>query len=217
MSFMTMLSRKFELPSPSEALPGRTEPVVLSEKHAFLGRSLTDPIPHNANLVILGMGSFWAAEPLFWGLPDVFLTTAGFSGGHTPNPTYNEVGTGRTGHAEVVRIIYDPATLTLGTILKIFWEGHNPTQGMRQGNDVGTQFRSLIHVGGETALAEAEKSRQAYQDALRQADIRSTITTTIACRDDFYFANDYHQQYALKNGGTGKSLKSLGVTFNDSV
>lgn len=214
MSFMTMLSRKFELPSPSEALPGRPDPVVPSEKHAFLDRPLTEPVPQGADWVVLGMGSFWAAEPLFWALPGVILTAAGFSGGHTPNPTYNEVGTGRTGHAEVVRVIYDPARLSLREILKIFWEGHNPTQGMRQGNDVGTQFRSLIHVADEAGAAAAEETRRAYQDALRQAGIKSTVTTTIACREDFFFANDYHQQYALKNGGTGKNVKGLGVSIN---
>lgn len=213
MSFMTMLSRKFELPSLSEALPGRSDPVVPSEKHAFLDRPLAEPVPAGANWVVLGMGSFWAAEPLFWGLPGVLMTAAGFSGGHTPNPTYNEVGTGRTGHAEVVRVIYDPARLSLRTILKIFWEKHNPTQGMRQGNDVGTQFRSLIHVADEAGVAVAEETRQAYQDALMQAGIKSTITTVIAARDDFYFANDYHQQYALRNGGTGKILKGVGVLF----
>ncbi|WP_040616492.1 peptide-methionine (S)-S-oxide reductase MsrA [Roseibium sp. TrichSKD4] len=213
MSFMTMLSRKFELPKPNEALPGRSERVCPYDKHAKLGRPLLPPYPDSYRSVILGMGSFWAAEALFWSLQGIYVTAVGFSGGHTPNPTYNEVGTGRTGHAEVVQVVYDPDLIALEDILKIFWEGHNPTQGMRQGNDVGTQYRSLVLVDRQDDLEAAAAAKERYQRTLNEAGVKSTITTVIDVQSEFYFAEDYHQQYLIKNQGADKAVRGLQVPF----
>ncbi|MCX2724211.1 peptide-methionine (S)-S-oxide reductase MsrA [Roseibium salinum] len=210
MSFMTMLTKKFKLPSEDEALPGRDAAITPTEPHFVNGRSLTGPYPANTKSVLFGMGCFWGAERLFWQLPGVHVTAVGYAGGHTPNPTYHETCTGRTGHTEAVLVVYDPDQIAFADLLKVFWESHDPTQGMRQGNDTGTQYRSAIYVSSAEDLEVAERSRDAYQHALKQAGKTASITTEIRQLDTFYFAEDYHQQYLAKNpagycgiGGTG--------------
>lgn len=210
MSFMTMLSKKFSLPGKEEALPGRAEAIVPAEPHFVNGRALAGPYPAGMKTVLLGMGCFWGAERLFWQLPGVHVTAVGYAGGMTPNPTYNETCTGRTGHTEAVLVVYEPGKVTLQDLFKVFWENHDPTQGMRQGNDTGTQYRSAIYVADEEDLEAAEKSREAYQQALKASGVPASITTEIRQLDTFYFAEDYHQQYLAKNpsgycgiGGTG--------------
>lgn len=210
MSFMTMLSKKFSLPSASEALPGRQEAIIPQGSHFVNGNSMTGPYPAGSETALFGMGCFWGAERLFWSLPGVHVTAVGYAGGLTPNPTYHETCTGRTGHTEAVLVVYDPAHISFEELLKVFWEKHDPTQGMRQGNDTGTQYRSAIYVPSDNRLEQAEASKRTYQDALRSGGISSTITTEIRKLDTFYFAEDYHQQYLAKNpdgycgiGGTG--------------
>jgi peptide-methionine (S)-S-oxide reductase len=210
MSFMTMLTKKFSLPAKDEALPGRSEAIRPSEPHFVSGRQLTGPYPDTIKTVLFGMGCFWGAERLFWQVPGVHVTAVGYAGGHTPNPTYHETCTGRTGHTEAVLVAYDPAVVSFADLLKVFWENHDPTQGMRQGNDTGTQYRSAIYVSSAEDLAEAEQSRAAYQTALKVGGHPASITTEIRQLDTFYFAEDYHQQYLAKNpagycgiGGTG--------------
>ncbi|MGX1498727.1 peptide-methionine (S)-S-oxide reductase MsrA [Roseibium aggregatum] len=220
MSFMTMLTKKFSLPAKDEALPGRAEAIRPAEPHFVNGRPLAGPYPDNMKTLVVGMGCFWGAERLFWQLPGVYVTAVGYAGGYTPNPTYHETCTGRTGHTEVVLVVYDPAEISLGELLKVFWENHDPTQGMRQGNDTGTQYRSAVYVKDGGDLAQAEQSRQAYQAALKAGGVTSSITTEIRELDSFYFAEDYHQQYLAKNpagycgiGGTGVSCPvGLGQT-----
>ncbi|WP_420412309.1 peptide-methionine (S)-S-oxide reductase MsrA [Roseibium sp.] len=210
MSFMTMLSKKFSLPNASEALPGRQDAIHPEAPHFVNGKSMTGPYPDGLETVLLGMGCFWGAERLFWSLPGVHVTAVGYAGGITPNPTYHETCTGRTGHTEAVLVVYDPEQIGIGDLLKVFWENHDPTQGMRQGNDTGTQYRSAIYVPTDTLLKYAEASKESYQSALRSGGISNTITTEIRKLDEFYFAEDYHQQYLAKNpdgycgiGGTG--------------
>jgi peptide-methionine (S)-S-oxide reductase len=210
MSFMTMLTKKFSLPARDEALPGRTEPIRPSEAHFVNGRHLEGPYPDGMKTVLFGMGCFWGAERIFWQLPGVHVTAVGYAGGHTPNPTYHETCTGRTGHTEAVLVVYDPEVISLSDLLKVFFENHDPTQGMRQGNDTGTQYRSAIYAASEEDLALAEATRDSYQQALRQGGVPASITTEIRRLDTFYFAEDYHQQYLAKNpagycgiGGTG--------------
>ncbi len=210
MSFMTMLSKKFALPSKAEALPGRSAAIQPSETHFVNGNALSGPYPDGLDTVLLGMGCFWGAERLFWSLPGVYVTAVGYAGGYTPNPTYHETCTGRTGHTEAVLVVYDPAQISLSELLKVFWESHDPTQGMRQGNDTGTQYRSAIYVPTDEALNVAETAKTSYQEALVQSGVRNAITTEIRKLDEFYFAEDYHQQYLAKNpdgycgiGGTG--------------
>ncbi len=212
MSFMTMLTKKFSLPSREESLPGRAEAITPEAPHFVNGRPLDAPYPEGLKTVLFGMGCFWGAERLFWQLPGVYVTAVGYAGGHTPNPTYNETCTGRTGHTEAVRVVYDPEKISFGDLLKVFWENHDPTQGMRQGNDTGTQYRSAIYVTTEEDLQAAEGSKAIYQDALGLGGVRASITTEIRKLDTFYFAEDYHQQYLAKNpagycgiGGTGVS------------
>ncbi|MEH0075951.1 peptide-methionine (S)-S-oxide reductase MsrA [Pannonibacter sp. Pt2] len=217
MSFMTMLSRKFVLPTAAEALPGRAEPVRLTQPHAVLGRPLTPPWPEGMQAVCFGMGCFWGAERAFWSLAGVHVTAAGYAGGHTPNPTYNEVCTGRTAHAEVVLVVHDPKVLPLAALLKLFWERHDPTEGMRQGNDVGTQYRSVIYLPDEAALAEAGASRAAYAADLQAAGHTRAITTEIASGVPFYFAEDYHQQYLAKNPNGYCGLRGTGVLCSPAV
>ena len=210
MSFMTMLTKKFSLPAKDEALPGRAEAIRPAEPHFVSGRPLAGPYPETMRTVLFGMGCFWGAERLFWQLPGVHVTAVGYAGGHTPNPTYHETCTGRTGHTEAVLVVYDPDEVSLADLLKVFWENHDPTQGMRQGNDTGTQYRSAIYVNSSEDLAQAEQSRAAYQAALKAGGHPASITTEIRQLDTFYFAEDYHQQYLAKNpagycgiGGTG--------------
>ncbi|ADZ72166.1 methionine sulfoxide reductase A (MSRA)-like protein [Polymorphum gilvum SL003B-26A1] len=211
MSFMTMLTRKFALPEAGEALPGRAEAIRPAAPHAVSGRPLEGPWPEGIRTVLLGMGCFWGAERVFWSLPGVWITAVGYAGGQTPNPTYNEVCTGRTGHAEVVMVAYDPALMPLASLLAVFWQRHDPTQGMRQGNDVGTQYRSAIYVDDAAALAEAEASRSAYAAALKAAGHGRAITTEIATGRRFYFAEDYHQQYLAKNPNGYCGLAGTGI------
>jgi peptide-methionine (S)-S-oxide reductase len=195
--------------SPEEALPGRAERVSVPARHFVSGAPLEPPFPDGLELAVFGMGCFWGAERRFWQTPGVFSTSVGYAGGFTPNPTYEEVCSGLTGHAEVVQVAFDPAQVSYEALLRIFWEGHDPTQGMRQGNDVGTQYRSAIYAHGEAQRRAAEASRAAYQAALDAAG-RGAITTEIADAPPYYFAEEYHQQYLAKNpngycglGGTG--------------
>jgi len=198
-----------EMPTAAEALPGRATPLHTDEFHFVSGHPLKGPHPEGFETAILGMGCFWGVERIFWQLPGVWVTSVGYAGGITPNPTYEETCTGRTGHAEVVQVVFNPKEIRYGELLKAFWENHDPTQGMRQGNDVGTTYRSAIYWLNEGQRAEAEASRDAYQAALTAAG-RGTITTEIAPAGPYYFAEDYHQGYLAKNpagycgiGGTG--------------
>ena len=196
---------------PSRALPGRNTPLTISGVHAVNGRSMLPPFPAEHAVIVLGLGCFWGAERLFWQLPGVYVTAVGYAGGITPNPTYEETCSGLTGHAEVVQVVYDPAELALTDLLRVFWEAHDPTQGMRQGNDVGSQYRSAIYARDEAQLTEAERSRAAYQRALTQAG-QGTITTEIGPLRAFYYAEEYHQQYLHKNPGGYCGLKGTGVS-----
>jgi peptide-methionine (S)-S-oxide reductase len=197
--------------SSDEALPGRSQRLPVAPRHFVLDASLEPPFPAGHELATFGMGCFWGAEKMFWSLPGVYSTSVGYAGGHTPNATYHEVCSGRTGHAEVVRVVFDPTKISYADLLKVFWENHDPTQGMRQGADVGTQYRSAILFEGERQLRAAEASRDAYQAALFEAG-HAAITTEIAPAGPYYYAEDYHQQYLAKNpngycgiGGTGVS------------
>ncbi|RMF17080.1 MAG: peptide-methionine (S)-S-oxide reductase MsrA [Gammaproteobacteria bacterium] len=201
---------KDRLPTEKEALPGRDEPIDPGELHAVLNHPLRPPFPDHLREVRLGMGCFWGAERLFWQLPGVWTTAVGYAGGITRNPTYEEVCSGRTGHAEVVRVVYDPSEVSLESLLKCFWENHDPTSGMRQGNDIGTQYRSTIYVDTEDDRAVAEASRDRYQHALAQAG-RGSITTEIRRDPAFYYAEAYHQQYLHKNPNGYCGLKFNGV------
>jgi peptide-methionine (S)-S-oxide reductase len=202
-------SRKLDLPSPGEALPGRSERMPVPEAHFVSGAPLEPPFPEGTELALFGLGCFWGAERKFWKTPGVVSTSVGYAGGLTPNPTYEEVCSGRTGHAEVVRVVFDPGRVSFEELLRVFWEDHDPTQGMRQGNDVGTQYRSAIYTYGEEQQERARASRDAYQKAIAAAG-HGEITTEIREAPEFYYAEDYHQQYLAKNprgycglGGTG--------------
>lgn len=201
---------KVIIPSPDEALPGRSTPISVVRPHAVTGNPLAPPYPDGLEVALLAMGCFWGAERIFWRAPGVYTTMVGYAGGYTPNPTYEETCSGLTGHAEVVRVVYDPEVTSYAAMLKLFWENHDPTQGMRQGNDVGTQYRSAIYVHGPEQRRRAEASRSAFQDALRAAG-RDTITTEIADAPVFYFAEEYHQQYLAKNPGGYCGLGGTGV------
>lgn len=197
--------------SSERLLPGRDAPIKTSDVHTINGHSLHPPFPKGHEEVVLGMGCFWGVERLFWQLPGVYVTAAGYAGGETPNPTYEETCTGRTGHTEVVRVIYDPQQVDLETLLKVFWEQHDPTQGNRQGNDVGSQYRSAIFTTSQAQQAEAEQSAAAYQQALDKSG-RGQITTEIKPLEAFYYAEGYHQQYLAKNPNGYCGLKGTGVT-----
>lgn len=208
---MLFARKPMTLPSAEEALPGRPGAIPTAEKHYVSGRALKGPYPEGAAEALFGLGCFWGAERKFWELPGVLVTAVGYAGGATPNPTYEEVCTGRTGHNEVVRVVYDPAAISFDTLLKTFWESHDPTQGMRQGNDIGTQYRSGIYVTTPEQRASAEQSRQVFAKALRARGY-GAVTTEIRDAPPFYFAEGYHQQYLAKNpqgycglGGTGVS------------
>ena len=192
--------KKTEMPSANEALPGRSAPMPVPAKHYVNGNPLQPPFPEGMETALFGMGCFWGAERKFWQQEGVYSTAVGYAAGHTPNPTYQEVCSGLTGHNEVVLVVFDPSVISYEQILKVFWENHNPTQGMRQGNDVGTQYRSGIYTYSETQKQLAETSRQAYQQALSQAGY-GTITTEILDAPEFYYAEEYHQQYLAKNPG----------------
>jgi peptide-methionine (S)-S-oxide reductase len=188
------------MPSPDEALSGRTTPMPVPDKHHALGTPLTPPFPDGLERAMFGMGCFWGAERIFWRLPGVYTTFVGYGAGFTPNPSYEEVCTGYTGHNEVAVVIYDPTKISYQRLLKEFWENHDPTQGMRQGNDVGTQYRSGIYTFSDEQQAEAERSRDAYQQALKEKGY-GEITTEIRPAGEFFYAEDYHQQYLSKNPG----------------
>jgi len=209
---MFMLKKKLSMPSAAEALPGRAQPIPTASRHFINGRALKGPYPEGLEMAMFGMGCFWGAERKFWELGEgIHITAVGYAAGITPNPTYEEVCSGRTGHNEVVLVVFDPAKLSYERLLKTFWESHDPTQGMRQGNDTGTQYRSGIYVFTEAQRAAAEASKAMYQKALL-ASRYDAITTEILNAPPFYFAEDYHQQYLAKNptgycglGGTGVS------------
>lgn len=203
--------KKLSLPTAAEALPGRATPLPTAERHFVNGRPLKGPYPEGMETLVVGLGCFWGAERKFWQLPGVFVTAVGYAGGVTPNPTYEETCSGLTGHNEVVLVVYDPGQVSTEQVLATFWESHDPTQGMRQGNDVGTQYRSGIYTSTEAQRAAADASKAAYGKALA-AKGYGPITTEIVAAPAFYFAEDYHQQYLAKNphgycglGGTGVS------------
>ncbi len=190
--------KKLKLPTQAEALPGRSTAMPVPQRHYVNGNPLKPPYPEGLAQVIVGMGCFWGAERKFWQQEGVFVTAVGYAAGLTPNPTYQEVCSGMTGHNEVVHVVFDPQVISFAQVLKVFWEGHDPTQGMRQGNDVGTQYRSGIYTFGEAQRREAEASRDAYQKALSAAGY-GKITTEILDAPEFYYAEEYHQQYLAKN------------------
>ncbi|RMD50241.1 MAG: peptide-methionine (S)-S-oxide reductase MsrA [Alphaproteobacteria bacterium] len=201
---------KMRMPAPEEALPGRPDPIPTAERHLVTGRPLKAPVPPGHAEIFLGMGCFWGAERLFWQTPGVWLTAVGYGGGYTPNPTYEEVCTGKTGHAELVRVVWDPAALPLSGLLRLFWENHDPTQGMRQGNDIGTQYRSAIFAADEAQLAEAEASARAYGERLAAAGL-GPITTEIRLAPPFYCAEAEHQQYLARHPDGYCGLRGTGV------
>jgi len=198
------------LPSPGDALAGRVELMRVPERHFVLKTPLAPPWPRGMEEAFFGMGCFWGAERLFWTAPGVYTSAVGYAGGLTPNPNYREVCTGRTGHAEVVRVVFDPAQVSYGGLLRIFWENHDPTQGMRQGNDVGTQYRSAIYTVGSEQGDAALRTRDAYAERLRTAGY-SPVTTEIREAPVFYYAEDYHQQYLAKNPGGYCGIGGTGV------
>ena len=204
------LHAKTSMVDAASALPGRDSPLAVPERHRVLGTPLTPPFPEGYEEAVVGMGCFWGAERVFWQQPGTWTTAVGYAGGFTPNPTYEEVCSGRTGHAEVVRVVFDPAVLGYDEVLRLFWEHHDPTQGMRQGNDVGTQYRSAIYVTSTAQAEVAEASRQAYQAALHAAG-HGAITTEIKPLECFYCAEDYHQQYLARNPMGYCGLGATGV------
>jgi peptide-methionine (S)-S-oxide reductase len=218
---MFSFRKKLEMPAARSALPGRADPIPTAEKHFISGRPLKGPYPDGMERAVFGLGCFWGAEKAFWQIPGVWVTAAGYAAGLTPNPTYEEVCSGGTGHNEVVLVVYDPKTVSYDQLLKAFFEAHDPTQGMRQGNDVGTQYRSGIYVYGDTQRKAAEAAKAAYDQSLKAEGFRP-ITTEILDAPKFFFAEDYHQQYLAKNphgycglGGTGVSCQiGTGVAAN---
>jgi peptide-methionine (S)-S-oxide reductase len=199
------------LPKPDQALPGRDTPMPVPEHHVVNGNRITPPFPDGLEQAVFGMGCFWGAERKFWEAPGVYSTAVGYAGGYTPNPTYKEVCSGMTGHAEVVLVVFDPRLTSYDRMLKIFWENHDPTQGMRQGNDVGTQYRSAIHTMSDEQRRAAEQSRAAFQDRLTAGGF-GRITTEIADAPPFFYAEEYHQQYLAKNPNGYCGLGGTGVT-----
>ncbi|AGF50313.1 peptide methionine sulfoxide reductase [Synechocystis sp. PCC 6803] len=198
MGFFDLFGKKTAMVAPNEALPGRSATMPVPDKHFVNGNPLKAPFPQGMETALFGLGCFWGAERKFWQIPGVYSTAVGYAAGYTPNPTYQEVCTGMTGHNEVVLVAFDPQQVSYDQLLKVFWESHNPTQGMRQGNDVGTQYRSGIYTYSEAQQQAALASKQAYQQALQQAGY-GEITTEILPAPDFYYAEDYHQQYLAKN------------------
>ncbi len=205
-----MFGKKTELPSPESALAGRTTSIALPASHAVLSTPMAGPFAPELEVAVFGLGCFWGAERIFWQTPGVFSTSVGYAGGLTPNPTYEEVCSGRTGHAEVVRVVFDPALVSYDALLKLFWESHDPTQGMRQGGDVGTQYRSAVYTTSPSQQAAAQASREAYQAALTAAG-RGTVTTEVVAAGEFFPAEAYHQQYLHKNPGGYCGIGGTGV------
>lgn len=194
----------------TEALPGREAAMVFNPMHTVNGRTMVVPFPANLERIVFGLGCFWGAERLFWQLPGVYSTAVGYAGGYTPNPTYNEVCSGQTGHTEVVQVVYDPALISAKQLLKVFWEAHNPTQGMQQGNDRGTQYRSAIYTTSPEQLLAVQSSAEQYQQKLTSSGL-GNITTEIHPLNNFYYAEDYHQQYLDKNPEGYCGLRGTGV------
>ena len=212
MFLIDMFNRKMTMPTAETALPGRAEPLSTAEIHFVSGRPLKGPYPEGFRTIYLGMGCFWGAERLLWKVPGVHVTAVGYQGGFTPNPTYQETVTGLTGHAEVVKVVYDPEVVTLEALLRLFFESHDPTQGMRQGNDIGTTYRSAIYAESADDIDAALRVRDACQEALIAAGRKQTVTTQIAPAGPFYYAEDYHQQYLAKNPGGYCAMRGLGVS-----
>jgi peptide-methionine (S)-S-oxide reductase len=208
---MFFKSKPTTIPSAAEALPGRITQMPVAAEHFVNGAALKGPYPAGAETIYFGLGCFWGAERLFWQLPGVIVTAVGYQGGSTPNPSYEEVCSGQTGHTEAVKVVYDPKAISLDRLLKTFWEEHNPTEGMRQGNDVGTQYRSAIYTTTPEQAAVVAASKQAYQDALRARGL-GTITTEISPAGEFYYAETYHQQYLAKNPNGYCGLQGTGVS-----
>ena len=208
---MFTLRKKVEMPGADDALPGRPTPIATAREHFLNGRPLKGPYPEGLAMAVFGLGCFWGAERKFWELGDgIYVTAAGYAGGFTPNPTYEEVCSGRTGHNEVVLVVYDPKKISYEKLLKTFWENHDPTQGMRQGNDVGTQYRSAIYTYSDEQARAAEASKAAYGKALAERGL-DAVTTEIAPAPEFYFAEGYHQQYLAKNPAGYCGLAGTGV------
>ena len=213
---MPLLSKKTTIPAHGEALPGRNTPLPLSGKHFVNGTNIKQPAVGGLEETVFGLGCFWGAERKFWQIPGVVTTAVGYAGGYTPNASYEEVCSGGTGHAEVVRVVFDPNKVSYETLLKEFWESHDPTQGMRQGGDVGTQYRSAIYTTTEAQHKTAEASKRAYQAALTNAH-RGAITTEIKDAPQLYYAEEYHQQYLAKNPGGYCGLAGCGVNYTPAV
>lgn len=214
--FNQRLAQRLKVPEPAACLPGREEPYIPPSSHGVLGSQLCSPFPDGMQVLQLGMGCFWGAERAFWSLPGVYTTAVGYGGGTTPNPTYEEVCSGQTGHTELVLVVFDPEQLSLRKVLQCFWESHDPTQGMRQGNDVGTQYRSFLGAPDTALHGVLQESKEAYQQCLQRVHAEAEVTTEIAMDKTFYYAEDYHQQYLHKNpngycglGGTGVAFESL--------
>jgi peptide-methionine (S)-S-oxide reductase len=211
--FLTeMFAKKTTMPNAEQALPGRQTAIPTSSHHYVNGHPLKEPYPAGMEVVYLGMGCYWGAERLMWLLPGVYVTAVGFAGGHTPNPTYQETTTGMTGHTEIVKVVYDPAEISLEALLKVFFEEHDPTQGMRQGNDIGTTYRSAIYTTTQEQLDTALMARDAYQAALKASGHGNKVTTEIGLAPVFYYADADHQQYLAKNPNGYCGLKGTGVT-----
>ncbi len=207
------LKKRTSIPSADESLAGRDVPMSVPERHFVLGTPISPPFPAGMATAMVGMGCFWGAEKRFWETPGVFTTAVGYAGGHTPNPTYDEVCSGMTGHNEVVFLAFDPKKLDYSSLLRLFWEGHDPTQGMRQGNDVGTQYRSGVYCYDADQLQAARDSAKVFQAALRTAGKADDITTEIIAAPGFYYAEGYHQQYLAKNPGGYCGLGGTGVCY----
>jgi peptide-methionine (S)-S-oxide reductase len=207
-----IFNKKTVMPSSEAALPGRPDAIPTSETHFVNGRALDGPYPEGLQIAYFGMGCFWGAERLFWKMPGVYVTAVGYAGGLTPNPTYHETTTGLTGHAEIVKVVFDPKIISYRQLLKVFFEEHDPTQGMRQGNDIGTTYRSAIYTTNEDQAAQAREALDVFQDALTKAGRDTPITTELAPVPTFYYAEDYHQQYLAKNPAGYCGLKGTGVS-----
>lgn len=209
-------NKSLEIPNAVDALPDRAEPLQFNPKHYVSGNPIVEPVPDHLEQAVFGLGCFWGAERLFWELPGVFSTAAGYAGGHTRNPSYEDVCSGKTGHTEVVRVFFDPAGVSFERLLQAFWEAHDPTQGMRQGNDIGTQYRSAIYTVTSSQIAMAESSKKQFQASL--SDIgRGDISTEIKPLDEFYYAEDYHQQYLAKNPNGYCGLAGTGACYRPST
>jgi peptide-methionine (S)-S-oxide reductase len=212
MFLIDMFNKKTVMPTPDAALPGRAEPLATAQHHFVNGNPLKGPYPDNMHIAYLGMGCFWGAERLFWKIPGVWVTAVGYQGGLTPNPTYHETTTGLTGHAEIVKVVFDPAVISYRQLLKTFFEEHDPTQGMRQGNDIGTTYRSAIYTTTPEQLETAKSVRDAFQKELVKAGRKGAVTTEIEPAAEFFYAEDYHQQYLAKNPGGYCGLRGTGVS-----